>query len=175
MAGLRHEAVPFISYPYEWTFGTLEDAALLHLDLMLAALPAGLILKDASAYNVQWRGAEPVFIDIPSFETLPDGEPWIGYRQFCELFLYPLSCRPIRASTFAPGCAVRSMASPPRPLRRLFSARDLVRPGCSCIWWRRTRCSAAMPAGHRGPQLDRQGRLRPAAHHAQRGGAASRS
>jgi hypothetical protein len=65
----------------------LKDAALLHLDLMLAALPAGLILKDASAYNILGRGAEPVFIDIPSFEILPDGEPWIGYRQFCELFL----------------------------------------------------------------------------------------
>ena len=89
-AFLKHERIPFVSYPYEWPFSMLKDAALLHLELMLAALKHGMILKDSSAYNIQWNGAEPVFIDIPSFEVLPKGEPWIGYRQFCELFLYPL-------------------------------------------------------------------------------------
>jgi hypothetical protein len=87
---LRHERVPFVSYPYEWPFAMLKDAALLQLELNQRALRAGLALKDASPYNVQWHGSRPVFIDVGSFERLRPGEPWIGYRQFCMLFLYPL-------------------------------------------------------------------------------------
>lgn len=87
---LRHERVPFVSYPYEWPFGMLKDAALLQLSLNQRALGADLALKDASPYNVQWRGATPVFIDVGSFERLRPDEPWAGYRQFCMLFLYPL-------------------------------------------------------------------------------------
>jgi hypothetical protein len=128
-AVLRHEAVPFVSYPYEWTFGMLKDAALLHLDLMLAALPEGLILKDSSAYNVQWKGAQPVFIDIPSFEVLEAGEPWIGYRQFCELFLYPLLLQAHKGIDFRPWLRGRIDGIPASALRPLLSARDLIRPG----------------------------------------------
>ena len=87
---LKHERVPFVSHPYEWPFTMLKDAALLQLALGREALTHDLTLKDASSYNVQWRGAEPVFIDIGSFERLRPGEPWAGYRQFCMLFLYPL-------------------------------------------------------------------------------------
>jgi hypothetical protein len=87
---LRHERVPFVSYPYEWPFSMLKDAALLQLELNQRALRAGLALKDASPYNLQWRGTRPVFIDVGSFERLRPGEPWAGYRQFCMLFLYPL-------------------------------------------------------------------------------------
>jgi hypothetical protein len=87
---LRHERVPFVSYPYEWPFSMLRDAALLQLSLNQRALAADLALKDASPYNVQWRGVRPVFIDIGSFEPLRPDEPWAGYRQFCMLFLYPL-------------------------------------------------------------------------------------
>jgi hypothetical protein len=90
VAVLRHERVPFVSYPYEWPFAMLKDAALLQLELNRRALRADLALKDASPYNVQWRGAQPVFIDVGSFERLRPGEPWVGYRQFCMLFLYPL-------------------------------------------------------------------------------------
>jgi len=89
-AVLRHERVPFVSYPYEWPFAMLKDAALLQLELNRRALRADLTLKDASPYNVQWRGTAPVFIDVGSFERLRPGEPWAGYRQFCMLFLYPL-------------------------------------------------------------------------------------
>src|SRR5690606_2940049 len=67
---VEHARLPFISYPYEWSFGMLKDAALLHLELMRQALAADMILKDSSAYNVQWNGVRPVFIDIPSFEPL---------------------------------------------------------------------------------------------------------
>jgi len=101
-AVLRHERVPFVSYPYEWSFGMLRDAALLQLDLLLAALDEGMTLKDASAYNVQWRGVRPVFVDIASFERRPAGEPWIGYRQFCQLFLYPLLLTAYRDIPFHP-------------------------------------------------------------------------
>jgi hypothetical protein len=87
---LRHERIPFVSYPYEWPFSMLREAALLQLELVAAALEEGMILKDSSPYNVQWRGSRAVFVDVGSFEPLREGEPWIGYRQFCMLFLYPL-------------------------------------------------------------------------------------
>ena len=87
---LRHDRVRVITYPYEWTFSMLKDAALLQIDLTREALAEGVLTKDATSYNVQFQGARPVFIDVGSFERLVPGEPWPGYRQFCELFLNPL-------------------------------------------------------------------------------------
>jgi SAM-dependent methyltransferase len=89
-AALIHDRVPFVSYPYEWPFGMLKDAAILHLDILERAYSHGWILKDSSSYNIQWMGSQPVFIDIPSFEPYKKGEPWTGYRQFCMMFLIPL-------------------------------------------------------------------------------------
>lgn len=88
---IRPEQIPFISYPYCWSFGMLKDAALLTLDLAEAALEANLQLKDASAYNVQFIDGKPIFIDTLSFERYAEGEPWIGYGQFCRHFLAPLA------------------------------------------------------------------------------------
>jgi hypothetical protein len=88
---LRPEPLPFVSYPYEWCFSQLKDAALLTLALQRRALEHGLWLKDASAYNVQFRGSRPVFIDTLSFEAYPEGRPWVAYRQFCMHFLAPLA------------------------------------------------------------------------------------
>jgi len=85
---LEHERIPFISYPYEWPFTMLRDAAALHLEVLLAALDEGFSTKDGSAFNVQFIGAQPVFIDVGSFE--PTTGPWPGYRQFCRTFLFPL-------------------------------------------------------------------------------------
>ena len=93
---LRHERLPFVSYPYEWPFEMLRDAALLQLGLLDEALSEGFVLKDGSPYNVQWRGSEAVFVDVGSFERLREGEPWAGYRQFCALFLYPLMLQAYR-------------------------------------------------------------------------------
>ena len=93
---LRHARIPFVSYPYEWPFSMLRDAALLQLDLNRRALREDLTLKDASPYNVQWRGAAPVFVDVGSFERLRPDEPWAGYRQFCMLYLYPLMLQAYR-------------------------------------------------------------------------------
>jgi len=86
---IRPEPVPFISYPYEWCFGELKDAALATLRIQRLALERGLILKDASAYNIQFAGGRPVLIDTLSFEKLRM-KPWVAYRQFCQHFLAPL-------------------------------------------------------------------------------------
>lgn len=83
--------VPFVSYPYEWSFGQLRDAALLTLQIQERALARGFVLRDASAYNVQFRDGTPVFIDTLSFERYEEGRPWTAYKQFCEHFLVPLA------------------------------------------------------------------------------------
>lgn len=88
---LQPEPVEFISYPYEWSFGQLRDAALLTLDIQERALARGMTLRDASAYNVQFHAGRPVFIDTLSFEPRKEGAPWQAYRQFCEHFLVPLA------------------------------------------------------------------------------------
>jgi hypothetical protein len=88
---LRPRVIPFVSYPYEWTFGERRDAGLLTLSVQRRALERGLSLKDASAYNVQFLDGRPVFIDTLSFERYPEGRPWVAYRQFCEHFLAPLA------------------------------------------------------------------------------------
>lgn len=82
--------IPMITYPCEWSFGMLKDAALLTLHIHLTALNCGMFLKDASAYNVQFIGCRPVFIDTLSFEEYKDGSPWYAYGQFCRHFLAPL-------------------------------------------------------------------------------------
>lgn len=95
------ERIPFISYPYEWSFGQLKDAALITLALQKHALAYEMSLKDSSAYNIQfWRG-KPILIDTLSFEKYEDGKPWVAYRQFCQHFLAPLalmSYRDVRLS-----------------------------------------------------------------------------
>jgi ribosomal protein L11 methylase PrmA len=91
VAVLEPERVDFVSYPYEWSFGQLRDAALLTLDLQERALARGFTLRDASAYNVQFARGRPLFIDTLSFEPREEGAPWAGYRQFCEHFLVPLA------------------------------------------------------------------------------------
>jgi hypothetical protein len=92
-AALAHPRLDFVSYPYEWTFSMLRDAALLQLDLLEGALGAGLTIKDATPYNIQFVDGRPMFIDIGSFEAYQPGEPWIGYRQFTRQFLFPLMLR----------------------------------------------------------------------------------
>jgi hypothetical protein len=88
---LRPERVPFISYPYEWSFGQLQDAALATLSIQKRALKFGMSLKDASAFNIQFHRGKAVLIDTLSFEIYQEGEPWVAYRQFCQHFLAPLA------------------------------------------------------------------------------------
>lgn len=88
---IRPERVPFISYPYEWSFSQLKDAALATLSIQKRALKAEMSLKDASAYNIQFINGKPILIDTLSFETYQEGKPWDAYRQFCQHFLAPLA------------------------------------------------------------------------------------
>jgi hypothetical protein len=88
---LQPELVPFISYPYEWSFGQYKDAALAMLSIQKRALKAGMSLKDASAYNIQFVHGKSLLIDTLSFEAYQEGEPWVAYKQFCQHFLAPLA------------------------------------------------------------------------------------
>jgi len=88
---IRPEAIPFISYAYEWSFSQLQDAALTTIAVQKKAVEHGMALKDASAYNIQFRGCRPVLIDTLSFGRYREGEPWVAYRQYCQHFLAPLA------------------------------------------------------------------------------------
>lgn len=87
---LELQKLCFISYPYEWPFSVLQEAALAHLKIHLKALGKGITLSDATAFNIQFIGANAVFIDHLSFRRYSSGELWYGHRQFCEQFLNPL-------------------------------------------------------------------------------------
>jgi hypothetical protein len=88
---LRPEAIPFISYPYEWSFDQLRAAATLTLQILKISLEHGMILKDASAYNIQFVGNKPILIDTLSFAIYKPGQAWEAYKQFCEHFVGPLA------------------------------------------------------------------------------------
>jgi len=88
---IQPERVAFISYPYEWSFSQLKDAALTTLSIQKRALKLGMSLKDASAYNIQFVRGKATLIDTLSFEIYKEGEPWVAYRQFCQHFLAPLA------------------------------------------------------------------------------------
>ena len=88
---LKPEQLELITYPYGWSFSMLKDAALLTLNVQHIAIKHGMILKDASAYNIQFIGSKPVFIDTLSFEKYQENTPWIAYGQFCKHFLAPLA------------------------------------------------------------------------------------
>jgi len=88
---IRPIQIPFISYPYEWSFSQLKDAALTTIKIQKLAMEYGMSLKDSSAYNIQFLSGKPIFIDTLSFEKYEEGKPWIAYRQFCKHFLAPLA------------------------------------------------------------------------------------
>jgi hypothetical protein len=132
---LEHERIPFISYPYEWSFAMLRDAALLHLRLLTESIPAGLILKDASPYNVQFVGKRPVFIDIGSFTGHAPGEPWLAYRQFCELMLFPLLLQAYRGVHFQPILRGELEGISARQFLQWLRWRDLFRSGVFTHGW----------------------------------------
>jgi hypothetical protein len=88
---IKPEKIPFISYPYEWSFSQLKNAALRTLEIQKLALQKGMSLKDCSAYNIQFYRGKPILIDTLSFESYQEGEPWAAYRQFCQHFLAPLA------------------------------------------------------------------------------------
>jgi 2-polyprenyl-3-methyl-5-hydroxy-6-metoxy-1,4-benzoquinol methylase len=88
---IQPKKIPFISYPYEWCFSAFKDAAILTLEIQKKAMHHGMVLKDASSYNIQFLDGKPILIDSLSFETYEEGAPWVAYRQYCQHFLAPLS------------------------------------------------------------------------------------
>ena len=126
---LEHEPITTISYPYEWTFSMLRDAALLHLKLVQAALDEGMILKDSTPYNIQFEKGVPVFIDIPSLEIYEPGSAWVGYRQFCQMFLYPLMFQAYKNLPFQSFLKGSIDGISPEDAEAIFSFRDRFRAG----------------------------------------------
>ncbi len=96
---IQPEFIPFISYPYEWSFSELKDAALLTLRVQKIALRFGMSLKDASSYNIQFKDGRPILIDTLSFEKYRENAPWAAYRQFCQHFLAPLALMSLKEIT----------------------------------------------------------------------------
>jgi len=123
---LHPQKVPFISYPYEWSFQQLKDAALATLSIQKRALNLGMSLKDASAYNMQFMEGKAVLIDTLSFETYHEGEPWVAYRQFCQHFLAPLALMAYRDIRLAQLLRVYIDGIPLDLASRLLPARS---------WW----------------------------------------
>lgn len=126
---LEHERLPWIGYPYEWSFGMLRDAALLQLELLREAIAQGLILRDGTCYNVQFRGSRPVLIDVLSLAPLAPGELWDGYRQFCETTLFPLMLSAWRGINFRTLLRGRLEGVTAGDCRKMLGWRDLFRRG----------------------------------------------
>jgi SAM-dependent methyltransferase len=126
-AVLEHERIPFVSYPYEWSFAMLRDAALCQLEVLRAALSEDLTLKDGTAYNVQFTGVTPRFIDIGSFA--PAGGPWVGYRQFCQMMLFPLMIQAHLGVAFQPLLRGSLEGIDPATVSAMFSGRNRFHKG----------------------------------------------
>jgi ribosomal protein L11 methylase PrmA len=126
---IKPTVVPFVSYPYEWSFSQLQDAALVTLEIQKSAMRLGLTLRDASSYNIQFVGGRPVLIDTLSFGALNADEPWAAYRQFCQHFLAPLALMSTRG--FELQQLLRSYIDgvPLSLAARLLPARAKWRPG----------------------------------------------
>ncbi len=121
---MKHPRIPFISYPYEWTFSQLKDAALAHLDLQLFALERGVVLSDATPFNMQFLSDRIVHIDVLSLQPYVEGQPWAGYNQFCRLFLLPLLMEAWLGVAFQP------------LLRGRIDGIDLAEAARILPWWR---------------------------------------
>ena len=135
-AAVEHEAVEFVTWPYEWPFSMLKDAALLQLKLLDTSVRNGWMLKDATPFNVQWMGARPVFTDVPSFDPWTDGDYWRGYRQFCSTFLTPLMLMAHLGIPFQPLLRSRLEGIPPEEAARYFHGlRRFKRGVLSHVWF----------------------------------------
>ncbi|WP_454781366.1 class I SAM-dependent methyltransferase [Legionella sp. WA2022007384] len=98
---INPQEIPFITYPYEWPFHLLKEAALLTLDIAKRALSYGMCLKDASSFNIQLLNGKPIFIDTLSFEFYKENQPWGAYGQFCRHFLAPLLLMKYKSLNFS--------------------------------------------------------------------------
>ena len=135
-AAVEHEAVDFVTYPYEWPFSMLKDAALLQLRLLETSVRNGWMLKDATPFNIQWKGTWPVFIDVPSFIPWEDGEYWRSYRQFCSTFLTPLLLTAHLGIPFQPMLRSQLEGIPPEEAIKYFHGLRRFKRGVpSHVWF----------------------------------------
>lgn len=142
---IRPQKIPFVSYPFEWSFSQLRDAAQLTLRIQLAALEHGMTLKDASAYNVQFLDGKPIFIDTLSFEKYQPGSPWQAYRQFCQHFLAPLSLMAYTDQNLSQLLRVHLDGVPLELAAKLLPARARLRMGVllHIVWHARSQRAKA--------------------------------
>ncbi|PWT95767.1 MAG: hypothetical protein C5B52_17130 [Bacteroidetes bacterium] len=97
---LLPQQIPYLSFPYEWSFDALRDTAILTLDIALESMNYGMILKDATPFNFQIVSGGPILIDTLSFEKYDETKPWVAYRQFIETFLCPLLLSSYKSPAF---------------------------------------------------------------------------
>ena len=135
-SAVEHDPVEFLTWPYEWPFSMLKDAALLQLRLLETCVQSGWMLKDATPFNIQWVGTRPVFVDIPSFVPRQDGEYWQGYRQFCSLFLIPLMLTAHLRIPYQPLLRSNLEGIPPEEAARYFQGLRRLKKGVpSHVWF----------------------------------------
>lgn len=126
---LKHQKIPFVTYPYEWSFYMLKDAALLTLSLLKDCLKNDFILKDGTAWNITFHKGKMCFFDVLSIDQYKEGQVWEGYSQFCKEFLYPLlinAYKDINFHTFFKGSLV---GIDPKIANTFFTVLDWSRPG----------------------------------------------
>ncbi len=126
---LEHEKISLVTYPYEWSFDMLRDAALTQLKIMEMGLNEGYILKDGTAFNNLYRNGKMCFIDILSIDSYVEGQPWEGYTQFCQEFLFPLmltSYKKVEFQSWWRG-TMKGLTLP--DFNSLLSLRDVFRNG----------------------------------------------
>ncbi|ODT97725.1 MAG: hypothetical protein ABS79_07070 [Planctomycetes bacterium SCN 63-9] len=128
-AVIRPELIDFISFPYEWSFSQLKDAALTTLAIERRALDRGMSLKDASAYNIQFQDGRPILIDTLSFEGYEEGRPWVAYRQFCQHFLAPLALMSLTDARLNQLCRTNLDGVPLDLAARLLPSKSKMRFG----------------------------------------------
>lgn len=117
---LLPEQINIISYPYEWSFDQLRDAALLTLDILKISMHHGMILKDATPFNIQFINGKPLFIDTLSFEKYDPVKPWVAYRQFVECFVVPLVLASYKSTAF-----IKQLQLNPEGIPTAFAAKIL--------------------------------------------------
>jgi len=144
--------VPFITYPFEWSFSQLKDAALLTLTIQQKALAKGMSLKDASAYNMQFLDGKPVLIDTLSFEVYHEGSPWKAYRQFCEHFLAPLALMAYSDLSLSQLLRIHLDGIPLGLAVKLLPRRARLRPGLLMHLFLHARAQSAKAGDHKTQQ-----------------------
>ena len=144
---LEHVTVDVITYVHEWPFSMLQDAASLTLKLLRAAIDEDMTSKDATPYNIQFVGAKPTFIDIASFETYRTGEPWWGYRQFCQMFLYPLMLTAYKDLPHQPWMRGAVDGITPEQARRVLQGRRHSSKGLIPHVWLHAKADRRFPRG----------------------------